>query len=232
MSVLPQTRAKRLEFFEARVGQWTDNAAAIGISAAQAASIKSRTMDDREAYTNAQMARDAAKAATLTWYTSNDSMVNLGRDLIRTIKAYAETTNNPNVYALANIDPPAPPQPVPAPETPTAVVGSVSPDGIVTLKWRATRSGSSSGIFFVVERKRGEGEYQVVSAVVEKMFMDPQANVTQSQVQYRIKAVRGEEMSEYTTPVVFNFVSGGGGAGRFVVSGGDAGGTAEYKMAA
>lgn len=226
MSVLPKTRIKRLEFFEARYDLWIANATALGISSASANSLKTKTNDDRDAFNAAQIARDAAKSATLNWYIANDDTVTLGRDLIRTIKNYAESTNNPTVYTLAAIDPPAPPTPVPAPTTPTDMNGSVSPSGVVTITWRAERSGPTSGIFFMVERQRASGPWAVIGAAVEKSFIDPEANITESAVAYRVRAMRGETTSDYTTPVVFNFVPGGG----FVMS--TAPSTETMKMAA
>lgn len=223
MSVLPSTRQGRLDYFNARSALWTTNFASIGISSAQATALKTAVSTNLADAAAMAVAHDAAKSATNTFYTSNNAMVSLGRDLIKTIKAYAATTNNPMVYSLSNIDPPAPPSPVPAPDVPTDLVGSVTPDGVVTLSWKATPSGASSGIFFVIERKHAaDTDYNVVSATVEKSFMDPGANIPAGMVQYRIKAVRGSDASDWTTPVVFNF----GGGGGFAVA------SPELKMAA
>lgn len=211
MSELPQSRQGRLEYFEARASLWLGNATNIGITSTQASALKAAAGVNRSDFDSMQIARDAAKAATNTFYTTNNTLVNLGRDLIRTIKAYAETTNNPMVYSLSNIDPPAPPEPVPAPLTPTDFTGYVTPDGVVTLSWKATPSGPTSGVFFIVERKRaGSTEYSILTATMEKACMDPSAHVEQSQIQYRVKAVRGETESDWTTPVSFNFAGGGG----------------------
>jgi hypothetical protein len=158
------------------------------------------------------VARDAAKAATLNFYNLNNSMVDLGRGLIGTIKSYAEATDDPNVYVLANVNPPSPPTPVPAPTTPTEFTGAVSPDGVVTLSWRAERSGPSSGTFFLMEKKRmAEAEYSVLGATMELSHMDPEADVTNGPVQYRVKAVRGVKSSDWSQPIVFNFGVGGSG---------------------
>lgn len=227
MSVLPESREKRLQYFEARWNLWLTNASSLGVSAAQINGLKSLVMDDREAFEAAQLARANAKSATSTWYNSNNAMVSMGRDLIKTIKAFAETSGNPNVYNLANIDAPLPPTPIPAPTTPTSMNGFVSADGVVTLTWKADKSGPSSGIFFSIERKRGSGNYIPMGATMSKSFVDGDAGITTAPVQYRVRAIRGDKMSEYTLPVIFNFVSGSG----FVVSGNaDAG--PEMKMAA
>ena len=200
-----------MEYFESRISLWLGNAESIGITDEQATALKTAAELNRAQFNAMDVARNSAKAATNTFYASNNTLTDLGRNLIKTIKAYAQTTNDPMVYSLANIDPPAPPTPVPAPSVPADTTGSVTPDGVVTLSWRADRSGASSGIFFIIERKRaGEADYSVLSATVEKSFMDPNARVNLGLVQYRIKAVRGTESSDWATPVVFNFGAGGG----------------------
>lgn len=214
MPELPATRQGRLEYFEAHYGPWQSNAVAVGISTAQAGAIKTATQNCRTAFDAMIAARDAAKSATQNFYNLNNTMTDLGRTLISTIKSFAETTHNPNVYVLANVNPPAPPTPVPAPNTPTEFTGSVSPDGVVTLAWSATPSGPTSGVFFIAEKKRmSETAYTIVGATMERSIMDPEADVTHGPVQYRVKASRGNQSSNWTTPIVFNFGEGGGGGG-------------------
>ncbi len=211
MSELPRTRQERLEYFEARTLLWNANALTIGLSAAQATAIKNAAIANRADFNAMEIARGASKAATNTFYTTNNTMYDLGRDLIRTIKSFAETTNNPLVYSLANIAPPTPPTPVPAPDVPTDFAGVLSPIGVATLSWKATKSGASSGIFFVVERQRaGEAAFSTLGASAEKSFIDPDPRAASGSVYYRVKAVRGVDESVWCQPVVFNI---GGGSG-------------------
>ena len=205
------TRRQKLEWLEARVNQWTANAAGIGILPATATSVKNAAVACRTEFNDAEIARAAAKNATLEFYTASTTMNNLARDVIATIKAYAESTNNPNVYALASIDPPAPPTPVPAPAVPTDFSGSVSPGGVVTLTWKATPSGPSSGIFFLVERKRGsEPAWIPMGGSAEKAFIDPNPMLSSGVVQYRVKAVRGESASDWSAFISFDLAGMGG----------------------
>lgn len=233
MSELPRTRLDRLQYFEAHYDQWLTNAAAIGITAGAATAVKNATTACRAGFDAMMVARDAARAATQNFYNLNNTMTGLGRGVISTIKAFAESTGDPNVYVLANINPPAPPTPVPAPATPTEFTGSVSPDGVVTLRWRAEASGPSNGVFFLLERKRGgAGAYAVLGATMERTYEDPEADVVNGPVQYRVRAVRGALSSAWAMPIVFNFVGGGaGGAGGFTVGAVDEEGS-PVKMAA
>jgi len=155
-----------------------------------------------------QAARASAKATTQTWYNSCSDMRDPGRGYIATIKGYAESTNNPDVFAIGMVDPPAPPSPAPPPEVPVNVSGTVSPTGDVTLTWDATPAGASSGIFFLVERKRqGETVYSVIGGTQEKTFFDPEPHVTAGPVSYQIRAQRGTDQSAWTTPIVFNLAA-------------------------
>lgn len=210
MGVLPSSRAERLAYFEARVALWIANATSIGISAAQATAVKNAAIANRADLSAADIARAASKAATQSFYVSNDTLVSLGRDIVKTVKAYAETTNNPDVYALANIDPPSPPTPVPTPDVPTELTGTLSPFGVATLTWEATKSGASSGIFFVVARKRqSEADFTVLGATAEKSFIDPHPQAAEGPVYYQARAVRGADGSDWCMPVVFDLAGAG-----------------------
>lgn len=209
MGVLPTTRSGQLEWFEARINGWILRAPEIGITTAQANSLKALVMAARTASTAADTARAAAKAATETFYNAVTAMRTPGRAYIATIKAFAEATENPNVYALAQIDPPAPPTPVPAPDMPTDFTGSVSPTGVVTLTWSATRSGVSSGVFFIVARQReGEPNFTVISGTPILTFIDPEPKVCDGTVMYQVRARRGDLFSAWTTPLSFSLNSG------------------------
>jgi hypothetical protein len=175
------------------------------------ASFKPQIIATRDAYSAMQIARDAAKAATQNFYNAHGTMLTTGRGLIATIKAFAEASDDPNVYVLANIDPPAPPTPTPAPETPTDLVGSISPSGSVTLTWSSTRSGATRGIFFLVERQReSETTWTPLGGVMEKAMIDPNPGLGEGPVQYLVRAGRNTSYSEWTVPISFNVPCGPG----------------------
>jgi hypothetical protein len=211
MSNFSGTRREKLEWIEARAPLWQTNATQIGITTAQATSLKALVAAATDAFTAAEVARADAKSATRKYYEAVSDMSGPTRDLIATIKAFAETSNNPNVYNLSNIDPPAPPTPAQAPSTPFDVSGSVSPTGNATITWDADRSGASSGIFFMVERKRGnEATFSIIGGTAEKAFLDVDPRFATGTVQYRVKAQRGGLSSEWSVPIAFSITGGGG----------------------
>lgn len=211
MPVLPDTKLGQLEFFESHKDAWGDHAAAIGIQTSAISPFKAQITSARDAYNAMQIARDASKAATQSFYNAHGAMLDTGRGFIAAIKAFADTSRNPNVYVLANIDPPAPPSPAPAPETPTELVGAITPSGGVTLTWNSTRSGATRGIFFLVERQRAsETTWTPLGGVMEKAFLDPAPMLGDGPVQYRVRAGRNESYSEWTVPISFNVPCGPG----------------------
>jgi hypothetical protein len=186
---------------------------------AQATSLKSLVATAAGQFTAAEAMRDDSKSATRKFYDAMTAMSGPTRDLIATIKAYAETSNNPNVYNLSNVEPPAPPTPATAPTIPFDVTGFVSPTGEATVTWNADRSGASTGVFFLVERKRSaEAGFGLIGGTAEKAFVDLDPRLGTGTVQYRVKAQRGGLTSSWSVPIAFTITSGGGGGGFTVTS--------------
>jgi len=221
MSNFSGTKRERLQWIEARIDQWQQNQAQIGISVQQITNLKTLVGSASATFTAAEFARAAAKNATRDFYEAFNDMSGPTRDLIATIKAFAETTNNPNVFSLSSIEPPAPPTPATAPTNPFDVSGSVSPTGNATITWDADRSGASTGIFFMVERKRGnEATFSIIGGTAEKAFLDVDPRFATGTVQYRVKAQRGSLSSNWSVPIAFS-ITGGGGFTVSQVSGGE-----------
>jgi hypothetical protein len=220
MAVLPKSRLDRVEFFEARLAQWAGSAAAIGILPAQAAQIATMTNAARAAFNAQQTQLAAAKAATASFYVKTDDMAELGSDLIKTIKAYAETTNNPNVYALASIPAPAAPTPAGAPTAPTALDATMNADGTITLKWKGVLAARQ---FFSIWRQLpGQNAPTQIGSIAAKSFIDTSVPRGLTQVVYSVRAHRDTLVSEPSDNIVVYFGaigSGTGGNGESAVAG-------------
>jgi hypothetical protein len=139
-----------------------------------------------------------------------------GRDYLATIKAYAETTNNPNVLVLAEVPAPAPPTPVPAPATPENLVASVDASGQLTLTWEAPRSGASSGIVFIITKQLGGTAgpsptgWSIVGLTFDKAFTDEEFVGCGGNVSYRVQARRGDDVSGFAGPLLITMGAPGG----------------------
>lgn len=157
MSILPQAKLDQIQFCESHVPVWTANAAAIGLTSAQVTALGALTTTARTSYTSAINSRQAAKGATTTYTNNTRTMRNAAADLIAVIKAYAESKNDPNVYGLAQIPPPANPTPATPPGQPFNFAVAVEPTGALTISWESENSAASTGGFFTVQRRLGAG---------------------------------------------------------------------------
>lgn len=154
MAIVPRTTAELLQWADTHGTTWTSAAASIGLTAAQVTAFKAKISSARSAVAIQNAANEAKLAATNTARTELNALRESASDLVATIKAYADNAANPNtVYDAAQIPPPAPPTPVPAPGKPTGFAIALESDGSVTLSWEATNSAASSGAFFTISRK-------------------------------------------------------------------------------
>jgi hypothetical protein len=154
MSVLPRTALEQIEFCETHVPVWAAAAGAIGLTAAQVATLNELTGDARGAYDDALAAREASKGATTKMRTNVSGMRTQAATLVRAIKNFAEAQADPGaIYAAAQIPPPAEPAPLPAPGKPTNITVTLQPSGAITLAWDAENAAASTGAFFNVLRK-------------------------------------------------------------------------------
>ncbi len=218
MAIVPNTRLGKIEFYEAHIQPWATNATGIGLTQAQVTALMTQTGAARVAYNQAQAARDAARAATQTFYNAVAAMAENGAGLLKTIKSYAETQNDPNVYVLAQIPPPAEPSPVPAPGTPYQPRVSLMQSGELALRWKCDNPAGSAGTMYEVQRRVGDGPYVFVGSVGERTFADESLPAGAATVLYRVTAVRSTRRGE---PALFVVNFGVGGVSVFTASAGE-----------
>ncbi|MGE0001171.1 MAG: hypothetical protein AB7F50_01545 [Fimbriimonadaceae bacterium] len=202
MAVVPDQKNAAISFYEQRTAAWTANAAAIGLTPGDMTAFTPMVTGARTAFTSAEAARAASKNATVTLDNSVDTMRDRGAALIAKIKAFAESSGNPNVYVIASIPPPADPTPAPPPTPPSQVQGTVNNDGNVVLRWKATKV---NGEFFSVHRLLAGGTWTALGSVNAKSFTDTGLPAGNSWAQYQVKSHRGTEVSEGSEPVVILF---------------------------
>src|SRR5690606_35587172 len=115
MSVLPRGRLQRIEFLEYHLPIWSNDPAAIGLDPLVLTELNGLMVAARAAYTTQQTAHQTALASTTGFHNATDAMSEAASAAIAEIKAYDQTTGDPDVYTLAEISPPAAPQPAPPP---------------------------------------------------------------------------------------------------------------------
>lgn len=212
MGTVPQTRIEKVQFYEAHISPWTENAVAIGLTTAEMAAFSSLVKNARGAYDAHRVALDASKAATESFYNNVRTMQNDGAGLIRSIKNKAETTGDPNVYVLAQIPSPATPTPVGPPGTPTDFRIELLQYGGLKLSFKCSNPSGSVGTIYEVKRRNGAtGEFVYIGATGVKNFTDATLPSGLSSATYQITAIRSTA-SGNPAQFTINFGVGGFGA--------------------
>lgn len=117
-------------------------------------------------------------------------MYGFGSDLVKTMRAFALKTDNPDVYATAQIPPPAPPSPVGPPEQPTELSASVLLPFGIGLTWKGS---VASGAYFGVFRKLpGETSFSLIKTTGDKNYNDSALPAGVASVDYYIAAMRDD----------------------------------------
>lgn len=158
MSTTPIRDAELIQFYEDRVNGWFANASDIGMTSSQATTVKSAATAARDAFTAASLARVAAKDATLALRNAMRSLKTSGGDSIKTIRAFASATNDPNVYVIAQIPAPAAPTPAKPPSQPIQLRAIVEPTGALTIEFKAGpaatgQDASTAGVLYQIRRR-------------------------------------------------------------------------------
>ena len=223
MPVLPTKIEDLIAFGEAHSAQWSANAAQIGLTPEAAAAIKAAIGTARTRFNAANVARGAAKSATLTQNQAVGTMKTLMADAIKQIRLYAETTNNTNVYALADIPAPAQPTPAPRPAQPSNMSAEIIPGGTLRVIFKAVNPSGGGPVTYIVSRKlENETAFRQIgttgtSRPVEglprgfKAFVDSTLPSGANNFQYQIVGQRGDTFGEPSK--IFTVVIGSGSGG-------------------
>jgi hypothetical protein len=208
-------RSDFLAWCQAHVAVFTDRAATIGLTPAQAARFKSVVTSATDRLSAQTEARIAAKTATSQATESFRELRDVTGETVRVIKTFAETSNNPAVYDLAQIPPPAPPTPLPPPAQPTDVTVSVdATTGAIQLAWKATNPRGSSGTSYIIRRKLPtQTSFEFVGVTGVKRFNDNSFIAGPDSVQYTIQGQRSDTSGPVSAILTINFGRAGGGGG-------------------
>jgi len=165
----------------------------------------------RASYTAMQAARAASTNATQAWYDNQEAMRVKGADLIKVIKAFAASTNNPGVYTAAMLPPPKSPTPLPPPATPTNLTASLLNNGAIKIEWKASIENTSFSIWRKLNLT-GQAYEQIGVASSNRAFTDstlPAGGLGSAGpgVFYQVQAHRNGLSSEFSEPVSIRFGS-------------------------
>lgn len=202
MSVLPGTRDAMVAWFNDRIDLWTVSAAEIGLDPLAVTAFKSQLESVNGQISQMAIKRNAARAATINTNASAAVLRAAGSGLIATIKAFAETSGDEEVYEKANVPPPAPPKPAPPPVAPEAVTADPNATGTITLKIKGSVAQNGS---FRIERSVDGGPYVLVDPTRSKTWTDTAVPMNSNVIAYRVFGVRDEKRSQTATGATVNF---------------------------
>ena len=221
MGVIGDTRLEKIVFYEAHITPWTTNAAAVGLLPASVTALGTLTANARKAYNEHIAAQTAAKSATRAFYDKVRLMHNgpgAGSDMIDTIRTFAATTNNPNVFVLAQVPPPATPSTLPPPGTPADFTVALLQDGALKLGWKCNNPTGTTGTMYEVLRRAGSsmsGPFNFIGQVGVKSIIDSTLPAGASPCTYRVTAVRSTQRG---APAQFTVTFGVGGGGGLAIA--------------
>lgn len=217
MSTLPDKREELITWCQAHAPVWEGNPASIGLTVAQANAFIDLTEEAQTALLNQEKAKQAALSATNSAQETIGDLRSMAGEFLRTIRAFAATTNNPQVFINAQIPPTAAPSPVGPPGTPDNFKIALDSQGAITLRWKCQNPGAASGTSYIVRRRFGSsGEFLFVGVANKKTFTDSTISGNVSQVQYTVQAVRSDQSGPLSQTVVVRFGSGGAGGGQIL----------------
>lgn len=226
MGVLPTKMAEEITFGEAHAPLWAGANTTIGLQVATCTAISAAVTAARKAFTDAESARETSKAATNNLKLKMAAMHTLLSDAVQTIRLFAETTGNPNVFTLAQIPAPAAPQPAPPPMQPVELGASIIPGGILRISFKATDTASSGATTYLVSRKLStETAFRVIGSAGSsrstqganlprgfKFFDDTSLPSGSNNMQYMVQGQRGSVygLPSQTFTVTIGVDAGGG----------------------
>lgn len=214
MAILPGSRDEMLDWFNDRIELWNLNALAVGLTTEQVTKFASRLSSAIAQRTDMIQKRNAAKASTTKLNDLADATHTEGSALIQTIKAYAATTGNPDVFDLSQVPQPKPAAPLPPPEAPTNVAAALTPESAIRVTWDGS---IANGVTFIVYRRTdigtGFGPQEIVGFIGARSIIDTGLTGCVHTAAYQIRAVRGAQFSPFSTEATIRFTPAGEGAG-------------------
>lgn len=189
---LPPQRSAALDWTTERLATWTANAAQIGLAAQTVSAVASAVAQATNLRSAAGSARASSKSATLAYHNAADQALEQVRDLILEVKAFAASTDDPQVYVLADLSPKDGPSPTPAPEAPSNVVFTLLPNGSLELKWKGK---GPQGTFYIIKRRLdGESALSMIATTTDKSFTDNAIPFGTDSVLYQVLAQQTDKV--------------------------------------
>ena len=179
----------------------------IGLSAAQVTAFTNAVNAANAANQAQENARLAYKAAVTTATEAFNAARRSASLTTKVIRTFAETTNNPGVYALAQIPAPAVPGEAPPPAKPVELsVALNNASGSLTLTWKASNPAGTQGTSYIIRRKLpGQAAFAFLGVTGTKKFVDNSFTAGPDSVQYTVQGQRADSAGPESDIFTINF---------------------------
>lgn len=212
MAIMPDKKIEKLGWCEAHVTPWTDNAVAIGSSAAAVTDFSTKVTTARAAYVTKQAAEEAVRNANGDFDMALNAATTAAADIVKSVRAKAATSGD-SIYTLASLPIPATPSPKPPPGQPTDIKVSLTATGALDMKWKCPNPAGATGTIYNIFRRIGStGEFDYVGGSGIREWTDETAPAGVPLIMYKIQAVRSTTTGPWATFNVFMGVSSNGAA--------------------
>ncbi len=201
-------RSAFLEWCQVHAPVFTSAVAEIGLTAEEALAFAEATTLGETRLLGQVAAKEVSKVATQQVVSAFDELSGTAGNVVRTIRAYAESSENPDaVYAIAQIPPPGEPSPQPPPAQPTELTVLLDPtEGTVTLRWKAKNPVGTSGTAYLVRRRLpGESDFAFIGVSGKKNFVDATLVAGPDSVQYTVQGQRADLSGPVSPIFTVNF---------------------------
>jgi hypothetical protein len=219
MSIIPRKLSDLVNWVAAHVPVWAVEPTSVGLTAEKVASLESELTLVQGNIVSRDGAVNTARAATQTVNNSASDMRKTTSEMVRTIKAFAESQPKPEeIYTLAQIPPPASPSPAPPPGIPTSFRAALNPEGSLTISWKCANPRGTTGTVYNIRRRlSSSGPWQQLGAVGTRRFTDESISGTNT-VMYQVQAQRGTVFGTASLTFMVQFGAGSGGGGFMITS--------------
>ena len=219
MALFPNTKSGKIAFFNSVLAPWGTNASAIGLSSSSVTALTTLVTSAQDKYADQVSAENAVKLATQTADVSVDAMVAAGMEMVKSIRAKAANSTDPQaIYQLAQIPAPATPSPVTELGMAHDFKVELGMDGAVTLKWKCTNPRASGVVYQIWRKLDGETEFSFLGVTGEKKITDPTVPAGSQSTAYKIQAVRSTATGPVATVTVLFGVAASGAMTASVVA--------------
>lgn len=206
-ATVPTDPAAIVEFATPHAPVWVARAASIGSTPAEAAAVADALAVAEKARLDAFAARTAAEAATAAYYNAAAVLREAAARVVRNAHNFARATDDPGVYALAEI--PAPRtrrRSLPPPHQPEQPSAALMVGGALELSWKVSHPRGMTGVIYEVRRRLAEETAPTLLGTTgAKRYVDRTLPAGTTGAEYTVAALRGDQRSPWSALLTVSF---------------------------